>query len=79
MQPDFLSEQVNTASADIKDSLDKKILGGGDKGIGYCKCCKIRLIMVHFPFLGVQHFLGFVETRWYLCQHRIAATGVLRP
>lgn len=60
MQPDLLSEQVNAASTDLRDSRDKNIPGAG------AKCCRIKLVMVHLPFLGVKDFLGFIETYWYL-------------
>lgn len=65
IQPDLLSEQVNTASADFRDSLDKNISGHGDKGIGYCKLCRIKLVVVRLPFLCVKDFLGFIGTHQY--------------
>ena len=75
MQPGLLSEQVNIASADFRDKLDKKIPGGGDKGIRYCKCCRIMLVMVHLPFLCVKDFLGFIGTCQYLFVPALYGSG----
>lgn len=68
VQPDLPDEQVNTASAGLRDGLGKKIPGDGDKGIRHCKCCKIKLETVHLPFLGVKEFLKlYRDTTVFVC------------
>lgn len=63
MWPDLPHEQINTSSADFIDSLVKKIPGGGNKGTSYCKCCRVKWVMVRLPFLCVKDILGLLEHR----------------